>query len=80
MLCPFITLLSDTPAMQQLSHYRLSDSLYTSLYMACPKDMPLTPYAQTLYTMMSNRFRAMTGIQAVKRQPVCQFPTNQKAA
>ena len=50
----------DTPAMQQLSHYRLSDSLYTSLYMACPKDMPLTPYAQTLYTMMSNRFRAMT--------------------
>ena len=60
MLCPFITLLSDTPAMQQLSHYRLSDSLYTSLYMACPKDMPLTPYAQTLYTMMSNRFRAMT--------------------
>ena len=50
----------DTPAMQQLSHYRLSDSLYTSLYMACPKDMPLTPYAQALYTIMSNRFRAMT--------------------
>ena len=60
MLCPFITLLSDTPAMQQLSHYRLSDTVYTPLYMTHPKDMPLTPYAQTLYTMMSNRFRAMT--------------------
>ena len=60
MLCPFITLLSDAPAMQQLSHYRLSDTLFVPLYMAHPKDMPLTPYAQTLYTMMSNRFRAMT--------------------
>lgn len=60
MLCPFITLLSDTPAMQQLSHYRLSDALLVPLYMAHPKDMPLTPYAQTLHTMMSNRFRAMT--------------------
>ena len=60
MLCPFITLLSDTPAMQQLAHYRLSDALYAPLYMTHPKDMPLTPYAQTLYTMMSNRFRAMT--------------------
>ena len=60
MLCPFITLLSDTPAMQQLAHYRLSDAVYTPLYMAHPKDMPLTPYAQTLYTIMSNRFRAMT--------------------
>lgn len=60
MLCPFITLLSDTPAMQQLSHYRLSDTLFAPLYMAHPKDMPLTPYAQTLHTMMSNRFRAMT--------------------
>ena len=60
MLCPFITLLSDTPAMQQLAHYRLSDAVYTPLYMAHPKDIPLTPYAQTLYTIMSNRFRAMT--------------------
>ena len=60
MLCPFITLPSDTPAMQQLAHYRLSDAVYTPLYMAHPKDMPLTPYAQTLYTIMSNRFRAMT--------------------
>ena len=60
MLCPFITLLSDTPAMQQLAHYRLSDAVYSPLYMARPKDMPLTPYAQTLFTMMSNRFRAMT--------------------
>ena len=60
MLCPFITLLSDTPAMQQLAHYRLSDAVYTPLYMAHPKDMPLTPYAQALYTTMSNRFRAMT--------------------
>ena len=60
MLCPFITLLSDTPAMQQLAHYRLSDAVYTPLYMAHPKDMPLTSYAQALYTIMSNRFRAMT--------------------
>lgn len=64
MLCPFITLLSDTPAMQQLAHYRLNDSSFTPLYMAHPKDMPLTPYAQTLYTMMSNRFRAMTAYRA----------------
>ena len=60
MLCPFITLLSDTSAMQQLAHYRLSDAVYSPLYMARPKDMPLTPYAQTLFTMMSNRFRSMT--------------------
>ena len=60
MLCPFITLLSDTPAMQQLAHYRLSDTVYTPLYMVHPKDMPLTPYAQALYTTMSSRFRAMT--------------------
>ena len=60
MLCPFITLLSDTSAMQQLAHYRLSDAVYTPLYMAHPKDMPLTPYAQALYTTMSSRFRAMT--------------------
>lgn len=64
MLCPFITLLSDTPAMQQLAHYRLSDTSYSPLYMAHPKDMPLTPYAQTLFTMMSNRFRAMTAYRA----------------
>lgn len=64
MLCPFITLLSDTPAMQQLAHYRLSDTSFTPLYMAHPKDMPLTPYAQTLYTMMSNRFRSMTAYRA----------------
>ena len=32
MLCPFITLLSDTPAMQQLAHYRLSDTSFTPLY------------------------------------------------
>lgn len=64
MLCPFITLLSDTPAMQQLAHYRLSDTSFTALYMAYPKDMPLTPYAQTLFTMMSNRFRAMTAYRA----------------
>ena len=64
MLCPFITLLSDTPAMQQLAHYRLNGSSFTQLYMAHPKDMPLTPYAQTLYTMMSNRFRSMTAYRA----------------
>jgi hypothetical protein len=64
MLCPFITLLSDTPAMQQFAHYRLSDTSFTPLYMAYPKDMPLTPYAQTLFTMMSNRFRAMTAYRA----------------
>ena len=64
MLCPFITLLSDTPAMQQLAHYRLSDASFTLLHMAHPKDMPLTPYAQTLFTMMSNRFRAMTAYRA----------------
>ena len=64
MLCPFITLLSDTPAMQQLAHYRLSDTSFTPLHMAYPKDMPLTPYAQTLFTMMSNRFRAMTAYRA----------------
>ena len=50
--------------MQQFAHYRLSDTSFTPLYMAYPKDMPLTPYAQTLFTMMSNRFRSMTAYRA----------------
>ena len=36
--------------------YTTMDAFRTYL----PKDAPLAPYAETLYTMLSNRFRAMT--------------------
>lgn len=61
MLSPFITLLTDTTSMQRLSHYHLSGESYPyKLLFAHPADTPLTPYAEALCTLMTNRFRAMS--------------------
>ena len=61
MLCPFISLLCDSASMQKLSHYHLgTDAFLPPFYIAHAKDAPLAPYAEALYTMLSNRFRAMT--------------------
>lgn len=60
-LCPFISLLCDSTAMQRLSHYHLgTDAYLPPFYMVHAKDQMLAPYAETLFTLMSNRFRAMT--------------------
>ena len=61
MLCPFISFLCDSDSMHKLSHYHLgTDAYLPPFYMAHAKDAPLAPYAEALYTMLSNRFRAMT--------------------
>lgn len=61
MLCPFISYLCDSSSMQKLNHYHLgTDAYLPPFYMAHAKDAPLAPYAQALYTLLSNRFRAMT--------------------
>lgn len=60
-LCPFISLLCDSGMMQRLSHYHLgTDAYLPPFYMAYAKEQPLAPYAESLYTMLSNRFRAMS--------------------
>ncbi|MBR3796124.1 MAG: LysR family transcriptional regulator [Clostridia bacterium] len=61
MLCPFISLLCDSASMQKLAHYHLgTDAYYPPFYLVHPKEQPLAPYAETLFTQISNRFRAMT--------------------
>ena len=61
MLCPFISFLCDTGSMQRLNHYHLgTDAYLPPFYMVHAKEAPLAPYAEALYTMLSNRFRAMT--------------------
>lgn len=61
MLCPFISLLCDSGMMQKLSHYHLgTDAVLPPFYMAYAKEQPPAPYAESLYTLLSNRFRAMT--------------------
>ncbi|MBQ4264154.1 MAG: LysR family transcriptional regulator [Clostridia bacterium] len=61
MLCPFISLLCDNTSMQRLSHYHLgTDAYLPPFYMVYAKDAPPAPYAEALYTMLCNRFRAMT--------------------
>ncbi|MBR4039235.1 MAG: LysR family transcriptional regulator [Clostridia bacterium] len=61
MLCPFISFLCDSASMQRLSHYHLgTDAYLPPFYMVHAKDAPLAPYAEALYTMLSNRFRAMS--------------------
>ena len=61
MLSPFISLLCDGPSMQKLAHYHLGTQTHLpSMYLVSRKDTPLSPCAQTLFTMLSNRFRAMT--------------------
>lgn len=61
MLAPFISFLCDSSAMRNLHHYHLgTDAYLPPFYMAHAKDIPLAPYAEAFYTMLSNRFRAMT--------------------
>ena len=61
MLSPFISLLCDSASMQKLAHYHLSQETFLPpLYLAYPKDQTPAPYAEALYTQLTNRFRAMT--------------------
>jgi DNA-binding transcriptional LysR family regulator len=61
MLAPFISLLCDSGMMQRLSHYHLgTDAYLPPFYMVFSREQPPAPYAQTLYTLLSSRFRAMT--------------------
>lgn len=65
MLSPFISLLTDSTSMQKLAHYHLSGDVYPyKLILAHPADTPLTPYAEALCTLMTNRFRAMSAYRA----------------
>lgn len=60
MLAPFITLLCDSGSMQKLNHYHLgTDTYLPPLYMVSSRENPLAPHAEMLYTLMSNRYRAM---------------------
>ncbi|MGN0775203.1 MAG: LysR family transcriptional regulator substrate-binding protein, partial [Candidatus Ventricola sp.] len=60
-LCPFISLLCDSGMMPKLAHYHLgTDAYLPPFYMAYAREQPLAPYAESLYTLLSNRFRAMS--------------------
>lgn len=60
MLCPYITLLNDYGSMQKLSHYHLiGESYLPSLTAASLRGQALAPYAESLITLYSNRYRAM---------------------
>ena len=61
MLAPFISFLCDSSAMHKLNHYHLgTDAYLPPFYMVHAKDIPPAPYAEAFYTLLSNRFRAMT--------------------
>ena len=58
-LVPFISLLCDSASLQRLPPYHLgTDADLPPFFMAYPREAPLAPYAETLFTMLSNRFRA----------------------
>lgn len=60
-LVPFISLLCDNASMQRLAHYHLgTDAYLPPFYMVYPHDQPLAVYSEALFTLLSNRFRAMT--------------------
>ena len=60
MLSPFISLLCDGASMRKLAHYHLAEEVnMPTLSVACLKDEPLSPFAELLSTLMTNRFRAM---------------------
>lgn len=60
-LSPFISLLCDSASMHKLSHYHLgTDSYLPPFYIVYPREQPLSPFGETLYALISNRFRAMT--------------------
>ena len=58
---PFISLLCDSASLQRLNHYHLgTDAYLPPFYIAYPREAPLAPYAETLFSLLSSRFRAMT--------------------
>lgn len=60
MLCPYISLLSDYGSMQRLSHYHLiGESYLPPMTAACLRGQTLAPYAETIISLYSNRYRAM---------------------
>ena len=61
MLSPYITLLSDYASMQRLSHYHLlGDSFLPPVTAVCLRGQQPAPYVETLISLFSNRYRAMT--------------------
>lgn len=60
-LVPFISLLCDSASMQRLAHYHLgTDAYLPPFYMVYPREQPPAVYGETLFTLLCNRFRAMT--------------------
>ena len=60
-LVPFISLLCDSASMQRLAHYHLgTDAYLPPFYMVYPREQPLAAHGETLFSLLSNRFRAMT--------------------
>lgn len=60
-LIPFISLLCDSASMQRLAHYHLgTDAYLPPFYMVYAREQPPAVYGETLFTLLSNRFRAMT--------------------
>ena len=60
-LVPFISLLCDSASMQRLAHYHLgTDAYLPPFYMVYPHEQPPAVYGETLFTLLSSRFRAMT--------------------
>ncbi|MFR5786292.1 MAG: LysR family transcriptional regulator [Christensenellales bacterium] len=73
MLCPFITLLSDTPAMQQLCALPSQRfALYLPVY-GVPQRYAAHALCPDALYHDEQPFQGDDGIQAVKRQPVCNF-------
>ena len=65
MLSPFISLLCDSDSMKNLSHYHLgTDAYLPPIYMVCSKEQALAAYAETFFTLLSRRFRAMSAYRA----------------
>ena len=61
MLAPFIALLSDSASMQKLAHYHIgTDAYLPPFYLTYSKESPLAPHGETLFSLLSSRFRAMT--------------------
>ena len=61
MLSPYIALLSDYGSMQRLSHYHLLGEAYLPPITAVSlRGQQLAPYAETLITLFTNRYRSMT--------------------
>jgi len=60
-LVPFISLLCDSASMQKLVHYHLgTDAYLPPFYMVYAREQPPAAYGETLFALLSSRFRAMT--------------------